>query len=39
MPIATVVSQCGYRSDAFVKKMFLKRTGLTMREWRKENTK
>ena len=39
MPVATVVSQCGYRSDAFVKKMFLKRTGLTMREWRKENTK
>ena len=38
MPIATVVAQCGYRSDAFVKKMFLKRTGMTMREWRKENS-
>ena len=37
MPIATVVAQCGYRSDAFVKKMFLKRTGMTMREWRKKN--
>ena len=38
MPIATVVAQCGYRSDAFVKKMFLKRTGMTMREWRKKNS-
>lgn len=37
LPIATVVAQCGYRSDAFVKKMFLKRTGMTMREWRKKN--
>jgi len=36
MPIATVVAQCGYRSDAFVKKMFLKRTGMTMREFRKK---
>ena len=36
-PIATVVSQCGYRSDAFIKKMFLKRTGMTMRDYRKKN--
>ncbi len=35
LPIATVVAHCGYRSDAFVKKMFLSRTGLTMREYRK----
>ena len=35
LPIATVVTHCGYRSDAFVKKMFLARTGLTMREYRK----
>ena len=35
LPIATVVTHCGYRSDAFVKKMFLGRTGLTMREYRK----
>ena len=34
-PIATVVLQCGYRSDSFVKKMFLARTGMTMREYRK----
>ena len=35
LPIATVVTHCGYRSDAFVKKMFLARAGLTMREYRK----
>ena len=35
LPIATIVAQCGYRSDAFVKKMFLARTGETMREYRK----
>ena len=35
LPIAAVVAQCGYRSDAFVKKIFLKRTGMTMREWRR----
>ena len=37
LPIATVVAQCGYRSDSFVKKMFLKRTGTTMREYRKRS--
>ena len=37
LPIATVVAQCGYASDAFVKRMFLKRTGLTMRDWRKRH--
>jgi LacI family transcriptional regulator len=35
LPIATVVAHCGYRSDAFAKKMFLARTGITMREYRK----
>jgi LacI family transcriptional regulator len=34
LPIATVVAQCGYRSDAFVKKMFRASTGTTMREYR-----
>ena len=33
-PISAVVSQCGYLSASFVKKMFLKRTGLTMRNYR-----
>ena len=35
LPIATIVAHCGYRSDAFVKKMFLARTGETMRDYRK----
>ena len=35
LPISTVVAHCGYRSDAFAKKMFLARTGITMREYRK----
>ena len=38
LPISTVVAHCGYRSDAFIKKMFLARTGLTMREYRKSRT-
>ena len=38
LPISTVVAQCGYMSDSFVKRMFLRRTGMTMRAYRK-NTK
>lgn len=38
LPISTVVAHCGYRSDAFVKKMFLARTGLTMRKYRNAST-
>lgn len=34
MPIATVVAQCGYRSDGFAKKLFRAHTGMTMREYR-----
>ena len=37
MPIATIVAQCGYGSDSFIKRMFRERTGTTMREWRKKN--
>lgn len=33
-PISTVVAHCGYRSDSFVKRLFLGRTGLTMRDYR-----
>lgn len=39
LPIATVVAQCGYRSDSFIKKMFLSRTGMTMRQYRRESAK
>ena len=38
LPIAAVVAQCGYMSDSFVKKMFLARTGLTMRDYRRRNS-
>ncbi len=38
LPISTVVAHCGYRSDAFVKKMFLARTGMTMRKYRNAST-
>ena len=35
LPIATVITLCGYRSDGFAKKLFRARTGLTMREYRR----
>ena len=35
LPIATVVALCGYRSDSFIKKTFRARTGMTMREFRR----
>jgi len=35
--IASVASLCGYTSEPFFKRLFKKRTGLTMREWRKQN--
>ena len=35
LPIAMVVQRSGYESDGFAKKLFLKRTGMTMREYRK----
>ena len=38
MPIATIVAQCSYSSDSFIKRMFLERAGMTMREWRKKNS-
>jgi LacI family transcriptional regulator len=37
MPIATIIAQCGYDSDSFIKRMFRERSGMTMREWRKKN--
>ena len=39
LPIATVVAQCGYRSDGFAKKLFLSHTGMTMREYRNSQHK
>ena len=37
LPVAMVVEKCGYESDGFAKKLFLSRTGMTMREYRKAN--
>ena len=35
--IGTIANLCGYDSEPFFKKMFKRETGLTMREWRKQN--
>ena len=35
MPVADIVAHCGYKSDSFLRKMFLKRTGLTLRKYRR----
>ena len=35
--ITPVPTLCGYASDAFFKRLFKRKTGLTMREWRKQN--
>lgn len=35
--ISAIINFCGYASEAFPKRYFLKRTGCTMRKWRKEN--
>lgn len=37
LPIATVVAHCGYRSDSFLRKMFLRRTNLTLRGYRRNS--
>ena len=34
-PISTIATQCGWNADVFLKRLFKKKTGLTMREWRK----
>lgn len=36
LPIATVVANCGYKSDSFAKKSFRARAGMTMRAFRKK---
>ena len=39
LPVAMVVERSGYESDGFAKKLFLSRTGMTMREYRKANAR
>jgi len=36
--IASIPSLCGYASESFFKRLFKKRTGLTMRAWRKRES-
>ena len=36
--IAPIANLCGYASEPFFKRLFKKKTGLTMREWRKQNS-
>jgi len=36
--IGAVAGLCGYNSDSFLKRLFKRKTGMTMREWRKRNT-
>ena len=35
--IAPIANLCGYASEPFFKRLFKEKTGLTMREWRKQN--
>lgn len=34
-PISLIAQQCGWQSDVFLKKLFKRTTGMTMRDWRK----
>ena len=34
MKISAIINVCGYESEPFPKRMFLKRTGMTMRAYR-----
>ena len=34
LPIAAIVQQCGYKSESFLRKLFLKRTGLSLLKYR-----
>ena len=37
-PIALIAQQCGWSNDVFLKRLFKRTTGLTMREWRKRES-
>lgn len=36
LPISDIVASCGYDSSTFFKKAFKNKTGMTMRDWRKQ---
>lgn len=35
--IGSIAGLCGYNSDSFLKRLFKRKTGMTMRDWRKKN--
>ena len=37
-PISAVAALCGLRSDIALRWLFRRRTGMSMRQWRRENT-
>ena len=37
-PISLVAGECGWQTDAYLKRLFKRTTGLTMREWRKRES-
>ena len=37
-PISAVAALCGWRSDIALRCLFRRRTGMSMRQWRWENT-
>ncbi len=37
VPIGHIAGRCGMQSDSFLKRLFKSRTGLTLREWRKQH--
>ena len=37
-PISAVAALCGWRSDIALRWLFRRRTGMSMRQWRRENT-
>ena len=37
-PISLVAGECGWRTDAYLKRLFKRTTGLTMREWRRRES-
>ena len=37
-PIGTIANYCGYKSPETLRRLFQKRTGMSMREWRNEHS-
>ena len=37
-PISLVAGECGWQTDAYLKRLFKRTTGLTMREWRRRES-